>query len=1296
MAGLLRSRQAGISNDLSAGLTSDLFVLDALENFGVNSQISTLAYDPVQSLLAVGTRSSQFGPGCIYLYGQKRVCVCLQLPPRGASVTTLQFCAEKLICLDSKHDVSIYSLESKKLLATYSPPGVVTAICTDPMLDYALIGLQTGNIIAYDIDREAPTAFTIQNLWTEVEPRARPPIVALQLHPKDIGTLLIGYGHGAVLYSFKANKSIRHYHYEIPARAPGGDGSAVLLNTIRRPRLTHVAWHPSGTFVLTGHEDSSLVFWDVLKDGRMISARTRTDVDIATPGSAPVMNPQDVAGPKEPIFRISWCANGQNPDDTGVLIAGGASADAVTKGLCFLELGPTPIYATSNWEGLAAHFDSPKRQRILPTPPGAEVINFCPIPRTSPHFAGGHDPIAIITLLSSGELLTLSFPSGIPISPSNQLHPGLTFVHPFLQKVTVTAMGRERWLGMTENRQQGPLICKGGMEAPHLMKRYERRNVIQAAHGDGTLRIWDIGHGDEIENDKMVQVDVARALGRFTNVDIVQMSQSGESGELAVGTRNGEVIAFRWGRNRFTGRERPEHEENRPGQLTGVAHRIEPTLKEGLLPLTLLDQQNGPTTAVKMSDVGFVAAGFEGGSIVVIDLRGPAIILNTNVAEFARSEKQSTFRKRTSNPLKADWAVQMEFSVMTLEGEQWSSILLHVGTAQGVLATFKVVPDPSGRYTVQFVGTVSLDARVVYIHPINIDTGSPAFASQHAVAALRSGGHVNGSLVVATINSIHIFKPATSKGAHKSFDSYFCDAAGIIRFQDQGHAILGLFGDGSARAFSIPALKELAVIKLADRLDVRRFADAAISPAGDIIAYTGPSELAVLSVFGTGETLIQDNDTLWNPAALLPPRPTISAVSWVTGTQYVTPLDMDTLIGGPGRPPSKRMIAQAQADEAQRRAGIGSATQQDEGYMAYMQRQIQERTAKLGSIGDTMENLETTSQNWLQDVNKYVGQQKRSAATGCPLVQALEHDYLATQPKSSSVIPLSDPNSRYAYVTLLAPDRTHNPDIYTDNYFTGIRILAYQILHAKETKSEHDVPFIVLAVNGTSQAKKDRLRRDGATILEIDSVPLPSWMHAMSNPAWTNIFDKLRMWELTQFERVIFVDADVLLTKPLDGAFESAVKLTDFSKSPSTGKLPEEYVLLAGMETAVEHHFPPTLEGGDFERGEYFNAGFMVIKPSHSVLEYYLSVLNTPNAFDTEFAEQDMLNAIHRLDGPMPFEPLDPIWNIHRPMQADLDAGVHSVHAKWWILHHQDLAPYMAHWRWKMEGYFEAWDASHA
>lgn len=109
-----------------------------------------MAYDPVQSLLAVGTNESRFGPGKVYIFGQKRVCVTL-IPPRPASVKQLQFCNDKLIVMDSKNDVSVFGLENNHLIANYAPPGHVVALLSDPCLDYCLSGLQNGGYKAADV-----------------------------------------------------------------------------------------------------------------------------------------------------------------------------------------------------------------------------------------------------------------------------------------------------------------------------------------------------------------------------------------------------------------------------------------------------------------------------------------------------------------------------------------------------------------------------------------------------------------------------------------------------------------------------------------------------------------------------------------------------------------------------------------------------------------------------------------------------------------------------------------------------------------------------------------------------------------------------------------------------------------------------------------------------------------------------------------------------------------------------------------------------------------------------------------
>ncbi|KAI2602662.1 lethal giant larvae like, C-terminal-domain-containing protein [Hypoxylon sp. NC1633] len=974
MASFLRGRQAGMQNDLSASILPGTFVPDDRARYGINSQVSCIAYDPVQSLLAIGTNESKFGSGRISVFGQSRIQKLL-VTSRSCSFADVQFCANRLVSLDTKNEVTVWDLDTGKKVTGFRAPGIVSCMVTDPMLDWCFLGVQSGEIFAYDLARERMSSFKIPNFWMEKDPKARAvALVSMQLHPRDIGKLLIAYTHGVVVYSFKQNVPNKFLEYQVPPGAPGG--SSLIVESMRRPHVTHALWHPTGTFIMTAHDDASLVFWDS-KEGRVIMARTLYDTNI----NQPVPNPGS-SSPKHPYARIAWCCK-QNPEDSGLLIAGGQKLDDAPNGLTFIDLGITPNYATSSWQILSDYLKG-KRRTTLETPPGVGITNFFLIPRLSPHFGGAQDPIAIMALLSSGEILTMSFPSGYPISPTNQLHPSVSFVHPFATKFGVTILDRGRWLGMVENRNQGEPLLRGGAEAPRPRRRFEGRTVIQVAHADGTIRLWDVGHGDEIENPSQLQVDVARALDRYDDVNITAMTLAPTTGEFAVGTSNGEVIIYRWAGNQYFGKSPDQKIQSNPGGISDISSiRTEPSLKSGLQPSSLYEMMQGPISAIKASDAGFIAVGSENGFISIIDLRGPSIMFQASMADFVKQEKRSSFLRRSSTmPMSKEWPVVLEYGVMTLDEDRYSSICCFVGTNLGKVITFKILPSGGG-YTATVAGVVHLNDKVVSICPIVADTGKPALATGHTVAGLREGRHVNGLLVVVTQTEARIFKPATAKGASKTFDNYLCDAAGVTEFELHGMALVGVFGDRITRAFSLPGLKELGSYPL-PMMDGSRIDSSVVTEDGDVFCWTGPSELAILQVWGTGRELENTADRLINPELEVPPRPTISNVQWISGTQYVSPTDLDLLIGGPNRPPSKRMINATAAME--RNAGVSSpgysGSGGPEGWGEYLTRQLNERTEKLGLMNDSLDNVADTSQRWADDVGKYVSQQKRKMLFG--------------------------------------------------------------------------------------------------------------------------------------------------------------------------------------------------------------------------------------------------------------------------------------------------------------------------
>jgi len=178
-----------------------------------------------------------------------------------------------------------------------------------------------------------------------------------------------------------------------------------------------------------------------------------------------------------------------------------------------------------------------------------------------------------------------------------------------------------------------------------------------------------------------------------------------------------------------------------------------------------------------------------------------------------------------------------------------------VGTNRGNLATLKILPSSNGTYSVSFAGSLAIEDSILAIEPINADSGEPALATQSVVSALRNGAQVNGVLVAVTPSGCRIFKPATSKGASKTWDDFLCYSAGVVKTEGHGYSLVGVFGDGNVRAYSIPGLKEIGCTSISTTLDLQRLSDAIITSPGDVVGWAGPSEIAVFNVWGAGAPL---------------------------------------------------------------------------------------------------------------------------------------------------------------------------------------------------------------------------------------------------------------------------------------------------------------------------------------------------------------------------------------------------------------------------------------------------------
>lgn len=112
-----------------------------------------------------------------------------------------------------------------------------------------------------------------------------------------------------------------------------------------------------------------------------------------------------------------------------------------------------------------------------------------------------------------------------------------------------------------------------------------------------------------------------------------------------------------------------------------------------------------------------------------------------------------------------------------------------------------------------------------------------------------------------------------------------------------------------------------------------------------------------------------------------------------------------------------------------------------------------------------------------------------------------------------------------AYVTLLS----------TDDYLEGVLVMARSL-----EATDPAYPLVVLISQGVSQQSKYILTDFGLSFLPvINHYQLPDTVgDRFATHRWAATFDKLETFHLLQFEKVLFVDSDMLISRNLDHLFE--------------------------------------------------------------------------------------------------------------------------------------------------------------
>ncbi|XP_038131390.1 syntaxin-binding protein 5-like isoform X7 [Cyprinodon tularosa] len=270
--------------DVQETLVSENFQLCKTVRHGFPYQPTALAFDPVQKILAIGSRS-----GGVRILGRPGVdCYCQH--ESGAAVLQLQFLINEgaLVTACADDTLHLWNLRQRRPAVLHSLKFNRERItfCHLPFQSkWLYVGTERGNTHIVNIESFILSGYVIMwNKAIELSTKTHPgPVVHLSDSPKDEGKLLIGFEGGTIVqWDLRAKKADFRIYYD--------------------EAIHSVSWHHEGKQFMCSHSDGSLTLWNlrnttkpfqvtfphgkIQKDGRKESCKPILKVEYKTSRSS--------------------------------------------------------------------------------------------------------------------------------------------------------------------------------------------------------------------------------------------------------------------------------------------------------------------------------------------------------------------------------------------------------------------------------------------------------------------------------------------------------------------------------------------------------------------------------------------------------------------------------------------------------------------------------------------------------------------------------------------------------------------------------------------------------------------------------------------------------------------------------------------------------------------------------------------------------------------------------------------------------------------------------------------------
>lgn len=631
--------------------SSDLVPLVAV-HYGIPSTASTLAFDPIQGLLAVGTLD-----GRIKVVGGNNI-EALLISPAALPFKNLEFLQNQgfLASVSNENEIQVWDLEKRCISSNIKWESTITAFSVISGTNYMYLGDEYGflSVLKYDAEEK-----NIIPLPYHVPPNliAEGAGISLPDHQSIVGVLsqpclsgnrvLIAYDNGLIiLWDVTEDKAVHVKGYgDLQLRG----GSVVdfsdneshthlndsVDNEKTEKEISSLCWvSPDGSVLAVGYVDGDILLWNLSASDNDKGQKTQKSPN-------DVVKIQLSSGDKRlPVIVLHWSSSKAPNDHGGQLFAYGGVDIGAEEVLTILDL---------DWSSGLARLKCIDRVDLTLHGSFADVLVV-----SHSYKADNSIGTSLFVLTNPGQLHFYEYASLSMLKSergkNHSVHESqyisvISAVEPYMTLGKLYMLGTERnilgalskTVSPTKQHPDNMLIgesakwpLRGGV--PYQMsttENYSVERIYIGGYHDGSVRIWDATMPVlSLVSDLRFEVKGIEITG--ANAPISALDLYSPNLTLAIGNEFGLIFLYRIQGN------------SNQATVTIVSetkHEVHHCLpQESNYCSTIFSALSSPVYALKFATSGVrLVAGFECGQVAVLDTSSASVLYVTDCVSSSRS-----------------------------------------------------------------------------------------------------------------------------------------------------------------------------------------------------------------------------------------------------------------------------------------------------------------------------------------------------------------------------------------------------------------------------------------------------------------------------------------------------------------------------------------------------------------------------------------------------------------------------------------------------------------------------------